>query len=129
VLVTFHPETISQKKISSTVNELLKSLDVIRKNYQIIITMPNADTMGNTVRKELKKFISKNKNAFALIIWNSRIFSCMKHCSFLLGNTSAELLRRLIRKIRHQYWKPQQGRTSGKNVLHCEITKRKFWTQ
>ena len=52
VLFTFHPETVNYLK-----NEIycLQIIDALKKltHYNVLITMPNADTAGNTVRKLL----------------------------------------------------------------------------
>ncbi len=55
VLVTFHPETINYKKNIEHIRELISTLNELTK-YNIIITMPNADTNSDYIRKELTIF-------------------------------------------------------------------------
>lgn len=89
VLVTFHPETVSFEKnreYISVLTDVLKEL----KQYQVVITMPNADTMGFMVRKHLQSFINSEKNVTGIETFGLNDYlSCMKHCTFMLGNTSS----------------------------------------
>ena len=52
--------------------------------------MPNADTMGNYIRKKLEQFIIKNENAIKVESFGTiGYLTCMKYCTKLLGNTSS----------------------------------------
>jgi GDP/UDP-N,N'-diacetylbacillosamine 2-epimerase (hydrolysing) len=53
--------------------------------------MPNQDTMGNMVRAEIQEFIKHNSEKATGVesFGTLGYLSCMKHCSFLLGNTSS----------------------------------------
>ena len=52
--------------------------------------MPNADTMGNYIRKKLEQFIIKNENAIKVESFGTiGYLTCMKYCTMLLGNTSS----------------------------------------
>src|SRR5690606_9927647 len=62
ILITFHPETVSPEKNKGYVDELVNALAEIQ-GFQFIITMPNADTMGQLVRATLQAFIQSNDNA------------------------------------------------------------------
>lgn len=124
VLVTFHPETVSYDKNSHYADELISVMSEL--NEQIIITMPNADTMGNLVREKLKKFIDANKKrVFGFeSLGTISYFSCMSHCVFLLGNTSSGIIEAAsFAKYVVNLGTRQKGRLSGKNVLHCPIEK------
>ncbi|HEY0740058.1 MAG TPA: UDP-N-acetylglucosamine 2-epimerase [Chryseosolibacter sp.] len=89
ILITFHPETVSFEKNEDYIQELIAALDQV-KEYQLIITMPNADTMGNVIREHLNAFIARASNAIGVESFGTiGYLSCMKHCSFMLGNTSS----------------------------------------
>jgi GDP/UDP-N,N'-diacetylbacillosamine 2-epimerase (hydrolysing) len=89
ILFTFHPETVSFHRNEEYIKVLTEVLAEL-KQYQIVITMPNADTNGNIIRNYLKSFIDKNQNAFGIESFGSLGYlSCMKYCSFMLGNTSS----------------------------------------
>lgn len=89
ILITFHPETVSYKENVIHIRELIAALSKL-KDFQLIITMPNADTMGNMIRKELNKFIKKTPNSYGVeSLGTIGYLSCMKYCTMLLGNTSS----------------------------------------
>ena len=55
VYIYIHKFNINKQYIKSLIDALYEI-----KDYQLIITMPNADTMGNYIRLELEKFIIKS---------------------------------------------------------------------
>lgn len=90
ILSTFHPETISLEKNETYIKELLNAFDQLRLEYQIVITMPNADTKGLMIRQSIEEF-AKNKPQIILIesFGMKGYLTCMKYCSLLIGNTSS----------------------------------------
>ncbi|HWZ21752.1 MAG TPA: UDP-N-acetylglucosamine 2-epimerase [Cytophagaceae bacterium] len=89
ILITFHPETVAFENNIEYAKELVNVLKGCT-NYQLVITMPNADTMGVSIRVILQEFIDKHANAFGIESFGTIDYlSCMKHCSFMLGNTSS----------------------------------------
>ena len=90
ILSTFHPETVNYEKNKNYIDELIKAFDKLRNKYQIIITMPNADTMGLFIRNKINSFAKDKENVITVENFGMRGYlSCMKHSSFLLGNTSS----------------------------------------
>lgn len=89
ILFTFHPETVAYVKNRTHINEVINALKKLT-HYQIIITMPNADTMGLMIRDELRKTANVMPNIITVETFGSvGYLSAMKHCSFMLGNTSS----------------------------------------
>lgn len=123
ILMTFHPETVSIEKNEAYADELLNVLAVLSKTYQIIITMPNADTMGNLIRAKFTQLSQSNNKVTAVENFGTLgYFSCMKHCSFLLGNTSSGIIEAAsFGKYVINLGDRQKGRAFGKNVLHTTI--------
>lgn len=126
VLVTFHPETLAYEKNERYVNELVAALNTIDK--QILITMPNADTMGNIVREKLLEFAKQKQNVVTVeSLGTQGYFSCISHCSFVLGNSSSGIIEAAsFGKYVINLGDRQLGRDAGKNVIHCEIEKSKI---
>ena len=124
ILVTFHPETVLLEKNETYINELLAALNET-KNYQFIITMPNADTMGNMIREKLNIFISENFNAIRVESFGTLGYlSCMKHCSFMLGNTSSGFVESsFFPKYVINIGERQTGRIVTENIYNCPIEK------
>ena len=122
VLLTFHPETILYERNSAYCDELIFALNQLEE--QIIITMPNADTEGDLVRKRLQTFISENDGrVFGFESLGTKgYFSCMTHCAYLLGNTSSGIIEAAsFGKYVINIGDRQKGRISGNNVISCPI--------
>lgn len=122
VLTTFHPETVNASMNAEYTNELVS---VVENNpqYQFLITMPNADTAGNTVRNILIDRLKTNNRVFLIENLGSQsYFSAMKHCSFLLGNTSSGIIEAAsFGKYVINMGNRQKGRASGGNVINVPI--------
>ena len=124
ILFTFHPETVSFEKNSEYIDEIINALLEI-KNYQLIITMPNADTMGHLIREKLTNFIKLNNYAHGVESFGTLGYlSCMKHCSFMLGNTSSGFVEAsFFPKYVINLGNRQLGRIITSNINNCRIDK------
>ena len=125
-LVTFHPETIAFEKNDQYISELIAALDTLPK--QIIITMPNADTMSNLIRNKLREFAKQKSNVISVeSLGTEGYFSCLHHCSFVLGNSSSGIIEAAsFGKYVLNLGNRQLGRDVGENVIQCEIKKNKI---
>jgi GDP/UDP-N,N'-diacetylbacillosamine 2-epimerase (hydrolysing) len=125
ILSTFHPETVSFEKNKIYIKELLNSFDSLKKDYQIIITLPNTDTMGQMIRDEIITYGKVNPEikiveSFGMVGY----LSCMKHCSFLLGNTSSGFVEAtFFPKYVINLGDRQKGRIETNNILTTPVTK------
>ena len=124
ILITFHPETVSYDKNELYVNELVAALQEFT-TYQLVITMPNADTMGNLIREKLGQFIERSENAIGVESFGTLGYlSCMKHCSFMLGNTSSGYIEAsYFPKYVIDLGTRQNGRIVTENIRKCVIEK------
>lgn len=122
ILITFHPETVSYEKNELYVNELVAALEAVT-GYQLVITMPNADTMGTLIREKLQKFIERSVNAIGVESFGILGYlSCMKHCSFMLGNTSSGYIEAsFFPKYVIDLGTRQTGRIVTDNIRRCAI--------
>lgn len=125
ILITFHPETVSFAKNEMYIHELIGALKEI-KGYQFVITMPNSDTMGNMIRGRLKSFIAECPTAIGVESFGTiGYLSCMKHCAFMLGNTSSGFIEAsFFRKYVINLGDRQNGRIITPNINVCQIDKR-----
>jgi GDP/UDP-N,N'-diacetylbacillosamine 2-epimerase (hydrolysing) len=128
ILFTFHPETVSFERNETYIQEIIETLKILKEEYQIIITMPNADTMGYMIRDYLQKFAKENDNIFTIESFGTLgYFSAIQHCRFLLGNTSSGIIEAAsFGKYVINIGDRQKGRDSGKNVLNSDIQKDKI---
>jgi len=124
ILVTFHPETVSYKNNEDYSREVSSALKEIQ-DFQIVITMPNADTMGKIIREDFINICSECEHVISVENFGVQgYFSAMKHCTFLLGNTSSGILEAAsFKKYVINLGNRQKGRTAGKNVLNIPIDK------
>jgi GDP/UDP-N,N'-diacetylbacillosamine 2-epimerase (hydrolysing) len=124
ILITFHPETVAFEKNKEYVDELIGALRIL-KNYQLIITMPNADTMGSMIREKLNVFISETPNAVGVESFGTiGYLTCMKYCVMLLGNTSSGFIEAsFFPKYVINLGKRQSGRIMSDNICNVPIEK------
>ena len=125
ILSTFHPETISLSKNSQYIDELIMSFNELKESYQIVITMPNSDTMGDMIRNKLIDF-AKGLDEVKLVesFGMKGYLSCMKHCSFLLGNSSSGFVEAsYFPKKVINLGQRQSGRIITENILNIPIEK------
>lgn len=124
ILITFHPETVVFEKNREFIKELIAALDEI-SGYQFIITMPNADTMGNVIREALDEFVSRTRHAVSVASFGALGYlSCMKHCKMMLGNTSSGFIEAsFFPKYVINLGERQTGRIMTNNIINCPINK------
>ncbi len=126
VLLTFHPETVAYTRNKEYIDEVIAALETLDK--QIVITMPNADTMGQVIREALLLFAANKKNVFVVeSLGTVGYFLCIKQCDFMIGNSSSGIVEAAsLGKYVLNLGNRQLGRPSGSNVIHCEIKKDKI---
>ncbi len=127
ILITFQPETVDFEKNKKYVSILKDTLSEL-KNFQLVITMPNEDTMGLYIRRKLENFIKQNPNAIKVETFGTLGYlSCMKHCQMMLGNTSSGFIEAsFFSKYVINLGKRQNGRIITSNIRSVEIDKIKI---
>ncbi len=127
ILITFQPETLNFEKNKKYISILTHTLSEL-KNFQLVITMPNEDTMGMYIRKKLEIFINNNANAIKVETFGTiGYLSCMKHCKMMLGNTSSGFIEAsFFSKYVINIGKRQDGRIVTPNIRSVEIDKVKM---
>jgi len=127
ILITFQPETVDFEKNKKYITILIQTLSELSK-FQLVITMPNEDTMGIYIRKKLEIFIKKSANAIKVETFGTiGYLSCMKHCKMMLGNTSSGFIEAaFFSKYVINIGKRQSGRIVTPNIRSVEIDKAKI---
>lgn len=125
-LVTFHPETIATKLNKEYAIEMRLALAQIAKKLFLVITMPNADTMGSVYRLEIEK-LKKEFPDQVLCIENFgkvNYFSAMKYAKLLIGNTSSGILEAAsFGKYVINVGDRQKGRAKSANIIDVRFEK------
>src|SRR5690606_9702171 len=94
VLVTVHPETVAFERNKQYVVAIMDALKEIVKEVNIVVTMPNADTNGSLFREAFLQLAHYFPGRVFLVenFGTQGYFTCMKHASLLLGNTSSGII-------------------------------------
>ena len=125
ILSTFHPETVAFESNEGYVKTLIEAFQLLIERYQIIITLPNADTMGTLVRDELLAF-AQGKEQVVVVesLGMLGYLSVMKHCKFLLGNSSSAYVEAsYFPKPVIDLGNRQDGRIVSSHIRKVEIEK------
>lgn len=125
ILITFQPETVAYSKNENYVSVLIDTLKELSQ-YQLIITMPNVDTMGNLIRTKLIDFIESKSNVFGVETFGTiGYLSCMKHCKMMIGNTSSGFIEAsYFPKYVINIGDRQLGRIVTPNIKNVKIDKK-----
>ena len=121
ILITIHPETVAFEKNIEYAECAVSTLKKLSSTHQLIITMPNADTMGSVFRAKFEMLQKENSNSVFTIenFGTQSYFTCMKYCDFLLGNTSSGIIEAAsFNKYVINIGDRQKGRLCGENVIH-----------
>lgn len=121
ILITIHPETVAYDKNEIYALECGHALNVLSKRFQLIITMPNADTNGTIYRNMFEKLKDFNNSEIYLIenFGTQSYFTCMKYCKLMIGNSSSGILEAAsFQKYVINLGDRQMGRLSGRNVIN-----------
>jgi GDP/UDP-N,N'-diacetylbacillosamine 2-epimerase (hydrolysing) len=121
-LVTFHPETTSPELNHAHALEMRKSLEYLTGILHLVITMPNADTMGSIFRKEIGKLKMDFPNKVLCIenFGKDNYFSAMHYAKFLIGNTSSGILEAAsFGKYVINVGNRQEGRLQSENIYNA----------
>jgi GDP/UDP-N,N'-diacetylbacillosamine 2-epimerase (hydrolysing) len=120
ILVTVHPETVAVEKNEAYCGEITKALEALADTYQIVITMPNADTSGIIFRNAFNE-LANRKTGIKIIenFGTQSYFTCMKYAKLLIGNTSSGIVEAAsFDKYVLNIGDRQKGRLCSENVIH-----------
>lgn len=94
LLSTFHPETRSKTNTENHVGELKKALPEILEATPLVVTMPNADTLGSRYREIWEEIRQLFPNRISLIenFGRTNYFAAVKKSDGLFGNTSSGII-------------------------------------
>ena len=123
ILMTFHPETVNFHKNKIFIKEILDSIKILSKKYQIVITMPNADTMGLLIRNEIETFVKNCNNIYVYESLGMKAYlSFMKYCKIILGNSSSSFVEAsFFPKSVINLGNRQEGRILTPNIKSIKI--------
>jgi GDP/UDP-N,N'-diacetylbacillosamine 2-epimerase (hydrolysing) len=124
ILTTFHPETVRTSSNELFAYELVKAIESLSR-FHVVITLPNADTLGTTVRRIFEERLGGLPHVTLIDNFGTRgYFSVMHHSAFLLGNTSSGIIEAAsFGKYVINLGNRQEGRLQSDNVVNVPIEK------
>lgn len=122
ILSTFHPETIDSGKNEEDSEIILETFLKLTQKFQLVITLPNADTEGTVYREKFVALKEACPEKVFLIenFGRTSYFTCLKYCQLVLGNSSSGISEAAsFKKYTINVGDRQKGRETGKNVFHA----------
>jgi GDP/UDP-N,N'-diacetylbacillosamine 2-epimerase (hydrolysing) len=121
LLITFHPVTLEQSTSAKQMGELLAALAEL-EDTDLIFTMPNADTEGRVVFRQIEDFCRLHPYARAYTsLGQLRYLSCIQHFDGVVGNSSSGLAEvPSFSKGTINIGDRQLGRLRATSVIDCE---------
>ena len=121
-VVTYHPVTLADEPPLESFNALLSALDQF-KQYQIILTYPNADEGGRQIITALQHYAAAQPERVLAVasLGQLRYLSAVKHAAAVIGNSSSGIIEVPAFNIPTiNIGARQQGRLAAPSVLHCK---------
>lgn len=121
LLVTFHPVTLEQNTSAKQMDELLTALAEL-KDTGLIFTIPNADTEGRVLFRQIEAFSAQHSQARVYTsLGQLRYLSCIQHVDGVVGNSSSGLTEApSFKKGTINIGDRQRGRLRAASVIDCE---------
>lgn len=124
ILITVHPETVESAANSKYAKVCYEVFKILQNKYQLVITMPNVDTLGSVFRNSFST-LGREFPRTVKIVENFGVegyFSAMKYSKFLLGNTSSGIIEAAsFNKYVLNLGNRQEGRATSQNVFNCRF--------
>lgn len=119
-LCTYHPVTLENESVEESINEFLEAIKDF-PDLQFIITKSNADQGGAQINALLD---NAAQTMYNLNVYSSlgvkRYLSLMKHCEFVLGNSSSGIIEAPALHVPTvNIGDRQKGRLQAVSIINC----------
>lgn len=124
ILATFHPETVSPQQNIVFAEEMKQALINILSTINVIVTMPNADTLGSVYRAKLHEIKKENPNRIILVenFGKENYFNAIYYAKLLLGNSSSGIIEAAsFKKFVINVGDRQKGRIQSQNIINSNF--------
>lgn len=121
LLITFHPETLSEDSSFLQMNELILALAEL-EDTTLIFTSPNADSGNLAIIELINNFALLNPNVHFFKSLGQRLYlSCMSIVDGVIGNSSSGITETPSFKVGTiNIGKRQHGRIQANNIINCD---------
>lgn len=90
VLVTYHPETVSDRPVTESFGEVLAALAALGPNVGLIFSRANADTAGRAINDMIDAFVEAQPTAKVFpSLGHRRYLSLVRQVDAVVGNSSS----------------------------------------
>lgn len=123
-LITFHPETVNTEMNQHFASEMGKALSRVASKLFLVITMPNADTMGSVFRNEIAKLKDEFPDEVLCVenFGKENYFNAMYYAKVLIGNTSSGIIEAAsFGKYVVNVGDRQKGRLQSDNIINASF--------
>jgi GDP/UDP-N,N'-diacetylbacillosamine 2-epimerase (hydrolysing) len=123
-LVTFHPETVNFEMNQYFAKEMRIALSQMTSKLFLVITMPNADTMGSIFRNEIIRLKDEYSNQILCIenFGKENYFNAMYFSKVLIGNSSSGIIEAAsFGKYVVNVGERQKGRLQSDNIINSSF--------
>ncbi|MCP4153757.1 MAG: UDP-N-acetylglucosamine 2-epimerase (hydrolyzing) [bacterium] len=119
ILVTFHPVTHEYEHTETYICDLIKTLWIFNRTYNVVFTYPNADTNGRVIIKHIENYCKKQEGAFMVPNFGRKgYYSMMNEAAVMVGNSSSGIWESASFKIPVvNIGRRQEGRQRPANVI------------
>lgn len=120
LLVTFHPETRTGNSAAAQMDEVLAALR--ESDAHLIFTMPNADTDGRALFRQISDFVAANRERACahVSLGQLRYLSVLAQVDGVVGNSSSGLIEAPALKVPTlNIGARQDGRLRAESVIDC----------
>lgn len=124
LLVTYHPETLSQMSSEEQILNILAALDNFRE-YNVIFTYSNSDTDSRIIVRRIQEYVDKNKHRcmFVSSLGQKRYFSVLRYVKAVVGNSSSGIIEVPGFGLPTlDIGDRQKGRIAATSVFHCDCS-------
>jgi len=122
VMITFHPETATNRSASDDIKYLLS--ETLLEPVNIILTYANADPGGMEINKVIDSMATLYPGRIMAFksLGTLRYFSVARYCSVVAGNSSSGIIEIPSLGVPTiNIGDRQKGRISGPSVYHCSL--------
>lgn len=119
----FHPVVSEVDRLKDDIKIVIDALIQSNKNY--IIVLPNNDKGTEIIQQELKRLNNNSKFKIYPSIRFEKFLVLLKHCDFMIGNSSAGIRETCVYGIPSIDLGTRQNKRyntkSSPNIVHCNI--------
>lgn len=121
LLITFHPETATNKSIQDQVKAVEEALTELQQHYILVITATNADASGSYLATLWKELKIRYPEKIVLVESFGRLnyFAAVAKSTIVLGNSSSGILEvASFKKYVVNVGDRQKGRLQSDNIIN-----------